>query len=62
MLHFDTGVCNGCDIEFLALLTPRYDVELFGTLLKPSPRQADVLIVTEAVTRQCASRLKTIYE
>jgi len=62
MLHFNTGACNGCDIEVLALLTPRYDVERFGGLLKPSPRQADVLIVTGAVTRQCAPRLKTIYE
>lgn len=62
MLHFNTGACNGCDIEVLALLTPRYDVERFGALLKPSPRQADVLIVTGAVTRQCAPRLKTIYE
>jgi len=62
ILHFNTGACNGCDIEVLALLTPRYDVERFGALLKPSPRQADVLMVTGVVTRQCAPRLKTIYE
>jgi NADH-quinone oxidoreductase B subunit len=62
MLHFNTGSCNGCDIEVLAILTPRYDVERFGALLKPSPRQADVLIVTGPVTKQCAPRLKTIYE
>ena len=62
ILHFNTGACNGCDIEVLALLTPRYDVERFGALLKPSPRQADVLMVTGAVTRQCAPRLKTIYK
>lgn len=31
-------------------------------LLEPSPRHADVLLVTGVVTRQCADRLKLIYE
>jgi len=61
-LHFNTGACNACDIELAALLTPKYDVERFGILLKPSPRHADVLLVTGPVTRQCAPRLKRIYE
>ena len=29
ILHFNTGGCNGCDIEILSLLTPYYDVERF---------------------------------
>ncbi len=62
ILHFNTGACNGCDIEVLALLTPRYDVERFGILLEPSPRHADVLVTTGAVTRQVAGRLKRIYD
>jgi NADH-quinone oxidoreductase B subunit len=37
-------------------------VERFGILLEPSPRHADVLLVTGVVTRQCADRLKRIYE
>ena len=61
-LHFNTGACNGCDIELAALLTPKYDVERFGILLKSSPRHADVLLVTGPVTRQCAPRLKRIYD
>lgn len=61
-LHFNTGACNACDIELAALLTPKYDIERFGILLKPSPRHADVLLVTGPVTRQCAPRLKRIYE
>jgi NADH-quinone oxidoreductase B subunit len=61
-LHFNSGACNACDIEVAALLTPKYDVERFGILLKPSPRHADVLLVTGAVTRQCAPRLRLIYE
>jgi membrane-bound hydrogenase subunit mbhJ len=43
-------------------LTPRYDVERLGILVEPSPRHADTLLVTGAVTRQCAERLKRIYE
>jgi len=61
ILHFNTGGCNACDIEVLAVLTPRFDVERFGILLKGSPRHADVLVVTGPVTRQVAKRLKRIY-
>ena len=43
-------------------MTPRYDVERLGILLEPSPRHADVLLVTGVVTRQCADRLRRIYE
>jgi NADH-quinone oxidoreductase B subunit len=62
VLHFNSGACNGCDIETVALLTPRYDVERLGIVLEPSPRHADVLLVTGVVTNQCADRLERIYE
>lgn len=60
--HLNTGSCNGCDIEILAVLTPRYDVERFGIMLVGSPRHADVLLVTGPVGRQMVSKLKRIYE
>jgi NADH-quinone oxidoreductase B subunit len=62
IIHFNSGSCNGCDIEILATLTPRYDVERFGVRLQGSPRQADVLICTGPVTRQARERLKRIYD
>lgn len=62
VLVFNTGSCNACDIEVLAAVTPRFDVERFGVLVKGSPRHADVLVVTGPVTRQCASRLRRIYD
>ncbi|MCX8205428.1 MAG: NADH-quinone oxidoreductase subunit B family protein [Candidatus Nezhaarchaeota archaeon] len=62
VLHFNSGACNSCDIELLAALAPRFDVERFGILLKGSPRHADVIIVTGPVTRQAAARLRRIYE
>jgi NADH-quinone oxidoreductase B subunit len=62
IVHFNSGSCNGCDIEIVAALMPRYDVERFGVLLKGSPRHADVLVCTGPVTRQQAPRLKRIYD
>lgn len=61
-IHFNSGSCNGCDIEILATITPRYDVERLGIRLQGSPRQADVLICTGPVTRQARDRLARIYE
>jgi len=60
--HLNTGSCNGCDIEILAVLTPRYDAERFGIKLVGSPRHADVLLVTGPVVRQRVPRVKRIYE
>ena len=62
VLHFNSGGCNGCDIEILDLLTPRYDVERLGILKEASPRHADVLLCTGPVTRQSRDRLRRIYE
>ena len=61
-IHYNSGSCNGCDIEILATLTPRYDIERFGIKLQGSPRHADVLICTGPVTRQSRDRLLRVYE
>jgi len=61
VLHFNTGACNACDIEILAALAPRYDLERFGILQKGTPRQADVMLATGPVTRQTRERLIRIY-
>ncbi len=62
ILHLNTGACNACDIEVVAALTPRFDVERFGILLKATPRHADVIICTGPATRQMKDRLVRIYE
>jgi NADH-quinone oxidoreductase B subunit len=61
-IHFNSGSCNGCDIEIVATMTPRYDLERFGVKLQGSPRQADILICTGPVTRQARERLLRVYE
>jgi NADH-quinone oxidoreductase B subunit len=61
-VHFNSGSCNGCDIEILATITPRYDIERLGVRLQGSPRHADVMVCTGAVTKQAAERLRRSYE
>ncbi len=62
IVHFNSGACNACDIETVAALTPKFDVERFGVQLKGTPRHADVLVCTGPVTRQMKDRLIRIYQ
>ncbi len=62
ILHLNSGACNACDIEIVAALTPRFDIERFGVLLKATPRHADVIVATGPVTRQIKDRIIRIYE
>ena len=61
LFHLNAGGCNGCDIELVACLTPRYDVEQLGIRLEGSPRHADVLCVSGPVTRNTRAALEAIY-
>ncbi|MEQ2129378.1 NADH-quinone oxidoreductase subunit NuoB [Caldanaerobacter subterraneus KAk] len=54
----DCGGCNGCEIEIFGAITPVYDVERFGIKVVSSPRHADLLLFTGAMTR--AMRLPAI--
>ena len=49
--HLDSGSCNGCDWELVALLNPVYDIQRLGIDFVASPRHADVLLVTGVMTR-----------
>ncbi len=61
LFHMNAGSCNGCDIEIIASLTPRYDAEQLGVRLEGSPRHADILCVTGPVTHNCVKAIKTVY-
>lgn len=61
LFHFNAGSCNGCDIELVACLSPRYDVEQLGIRLEGSPRHTDILCVSGPVTRTTRQALETIY-
>jgi Ni,Fe-hydrogenase III small subunit len=60
--HLDVGSSNGCDWEVTALLNPVYDLQRFGIDFVASPRHADLLLVTGAVTRNLEPALWATYE
>lgn len=61
ILHYNAGSCNGCDIEILACLSPKYDLERFGVLNTGNPKQSDVFLVTGPVTFRSRERLVELY-
>jgi membrane-bound hydrogenase subunit mbhJ len=62
LFHMNSGSCNGCDIEIIAALSPRYDAEQLGVRLEGSPRHADILCVTGPVTKKAVGAVKTVYD
>jgi Ni,Fe-hydrogenase III small subunit len=61
LLHYNAGSCNGCDIEILSALSPRYDLERFGVINTGNPKQADIFLVTGPVTFHSRERLVELY-
>ena len=57
IFHVNAGSCNGCDIELVSVLTPRYDAERLGFRLTGTPRQADIVVVSGPITSQTRDRL-----
>jgi len=58
----DAGSCNGCELEIIAMNNCYYDLERFGVHFVPSPRFADMLLVTGPVTRNMKTALEMTYE
>lgn len=48
--HVDAGSCNACESEISALDNPFYNLHRLGIFFTPSPRFADLLMVTGPVT------------
>lgn len=58
----DCGGCNGCEIEIFAATTSVFDTERFGIKIVASPRHADILLFTGAVTRAMRAPALRAYE
>ena len=51
-----------CAIEMMHANASRYDLDRFGVILRPSPRQADVMIVAGTLCHKMAPVLRRLYE
>jgi NADH-quinone oxidoreductase subunit B len=51
-----------CAIEMIATYMSHYDLDRFGIVPWPSPRQADVMIVAGTVTKKMAPAVRLLYE
>jgi Ni,Fe-hydrogenase III small subunit/Pyruvate/2-oxoacid:ferredoxin oxidoreductase delta subunit len=60
--HVDSGSCNGCESELQALNNPFYNMHRLGIFFTPSPRFADLLLVTGPVTHAMDGPLRATYE
>ena len=60
--ELDTGSDNATEIEINNLSNPFYDVERFGITFVASPRHADMLMVTGAVTHNMAIAARKTYD
>jgi Ni,Fe-hydrogenase III small subunit len=59
--ELDSGNDNAAEIEMNNLTTPHYDVERFGITFVASPRHADVLAITGAVTHNMEIAVRKTY-
>jgi Ni,Fe-hydrogenase III small subunit len=59
--HVDAGSCNGCEHELTLTSSPGYDLQHLGLGIVASPRHADVLLITGAITTRMRDPLLTAY-
>jgi NADH-quinone oxidoreductase subunit B len=51
-----------CAIEMMQAAASRYDIDRFGMLFRPSPRQSDVIIVAGTLTNKMAPAIRKVYD
>jgi len=51
-----------CAIEMIHSACSRYDLDRFGVVFRPSPRQSDVMIVAGTLTNKMAPALRKVYD
>jgi len=51
-----------CAVEMMQAGASRYDLDRFGTVFRPSPRQSDVMIVAGTLTNKMAPALRRVYD
>ncbi len=51
-----------CAIEMMATFASRFDLDRFGMIMRPTPRQADVMIIAGTVSIKMAPRIRRLYD
>ena len=51
-----------CAVEMMHTAASRYDLDRFGAIFRPSPRQSDVMIVAGTLTNKMAPALRKVYD
>lgn len=51
-----------CAVEMMHTACSRYDLDRFGVVFRPSPRQSDVMIVAGTLTNKMAPALRKVYD
>jgi len=51
-----------CAVEMIHAGVSRYDLDRFGVVFRPSPRQSDVMIVAGTLTNKMAPALRKVYD
>jgi len=51
-----------CAVEMMQTGASRYDLDRFGIVFRPSPRQSDVMIVAGTLTNKMAPALRKVYD
>ena len=51
-----------CAVEMMQTAASRYDMDRFGMVFRPSPRQSDVMIVAGTLTNKMAPALRKVYD
>lgn len=51
-----------CAVEMMHAATARYDLDRFGMMFRPSPRQSDVMIVAGTLCNKMAPALRRVYD
>ncbi len=51
-----------CAVEMMHTAASRYDLDRFGIIFRPSPRQSDVMIVAGTLTNKMAPALRKVFD
>ena len=51
-----------CAVEMMHAGASRYDLDRFGIVFRPSPRQSDVMIVAGTLVNKMAPALRKVYD